>query len=185
MSLPTRRLAALLLGLVAVTSCGRGGPDVTAAPERVATELVPPALGGGALVLDEDAKAKEAFSKLPKNALVADGRLYAIRRKDRLVATLQLSTLLPEVDLTDPKRHDEVINQLLPGVKQELQVAGLSVFQVAGEDKVIYVWFGRQMFEVLQAKGTKIEPEKVLAEIIGFQQASPSWKPLPHRQEGA
>jgi hypothetical protein len=178
-----RTIAALGLATVVLSSCGRGEPKAVVVPEKVDTQLVPPGLGGGTLVLDEDGKAKDAFAKLPKNALVADGRLYSIRQSERLVATLQMSTLLPEVDLTDPKRHDEIVGKLLPGVKQELRVAGLSVFQVAGDDKVVYVWFGRQMFEVLQVKGSKIEPEAVLAEIIGYQQASPAWKPLPQAQE--
>ena len=177
-----RVVAALLLASV-VAACGGGDEKVAVKPAKVDAELVPQSLADGSLVLREDAKATEAFGALPENALVADGKLYAIRQGDRLVATLQLSTLLPEVDLTDSDRLGEVSDKLLPGVKEELRVADTSVFEVAGEDKVVYVWFGRQMFQVLQVKGTKVDPEEVLAELISFQQKSPAWDPLPESEE--
>jgi hypothetical protein len=177
----TRALLAAVAVVACLSSaCGSGGDgELQAAPPKVGTELVPPSLAGGSLVLVEDGKAKEAFGKLPENALVADGRLYAIRQGDRLVATLQLSTLLPEVDLTDTNRYKEIADELLPGTKEELEVGGLKVLQVPGEDKVVFLWFGRQMFQVLQVKGSRVDPEAVLAEVIGYQQASPAWEPLP------
>lgn len=179
----TRAALTTVFVALALVACGRGGEEVTVVPVKVKPELVPAQLAGGELTLHEDGKADEAFARLADNALVADGKLYAIRQGERLVATLQLSTLVPEVDLTDRDRYNEMATKLLPGVKQELSVADVSVFEAAGEDKVVYLWFGRQMFEVLQVKSSQVEPEAVLAEIIAFQQASPAWDPLPRVEE--
>jgi len=52
---------------------------------------------------------------------------------------------------------------------------------VVRPDKVVYIWFGRDLFEVLQLKRSASDPidaEKVLAELIGFQTASSSWRGL-------
>ncbi|HUR79108.1 MAG TPA: hypothetical protein VMZ22_14255 [Acidimicrobiales bacterium] len=180
-----RAIVALAYCAALLTACGRGDEGAQVVPEKVNVELVPPVLGNGLLTLLEDTKAKKSFGRLPENALVADGRLFAVRQGPRLVATLQLSTLVPEVDLTDPKRKREIVSKLLPGIRQELSVADMPVYQVAGEDKVVYVWFGRQMFEVFQIKGSAIEPEKLLTEVVRFQLESPAWKPLPETQEEA
>jgi hypothetical protein len=53
------------------------------------------------------------------------------------------------------------------------------VVAVATEDKVVYLWFGASMFEVLQVKGNGIDPEKVLGELLAFQLASPAWHAAP------
>ncbi len=160
------------------TACGNDAGVVAVEFERVNVALVPPVLAGGGLVVREDTKSRRSFARLPRNALVADGRLFAVRQGDRLVATLQISTLVPEVELSDPQRLSEVVKKLLPGVRQELNVGDVLVHQVADEDTVTYVWFGRQMFEVLHIKGSSVEPDAVLAEIIKFQTDSPAWKPL-------
>ena len=176
----TRWMAAIVVAAVALAGCGDdGSTEDVMIPEKVDTSLAPAALSGGALSLREDNDATKAFGRLPDNALVADGRLYAIRDGDRLVATLQMSTLVPEVDLTEPGRYQEIADKLLPGVKSELSVADVPVFEFATEDKTVYVWFGRQMFQVLQLKGLGVEPEKVLAELIDHQLAQKAWEPLP------
>lgn len=179
-----RAVAAAVALTLALTACGGGdGDDEVVIPEEVSPELIPPSLAGGALSLSVDQTAGKAFGELPDNALVADGKLYSIREGDRLIATLQLSTLLPEVDLTDPDRYQEIADKLLPGVKTELSVADTPVLEFANEDKFVYIWFGRQMFEVLQIKGTNEKPEDILAEIIAFQTSSPVWEPLPPSEE--
>jgi hypothetical protein len=180
--LPVLVVAAPLV-LMLAASCGGGEQEVPVQPAKIDAALIPPTLANGELVLREDEKAADAFASLPDSALVADGRLYAIRLGERLVATLQISTLLPEIDLTDPDRYEEVRKKLLPGVGEELSVADVEVFEVAGDDKVVYVWFGRHMFQVLQIKGSKVAPEEILAEVIAFQQASPAWEPLPQTEE--
>jgi hypothetical protein len=174
-----------MLAFVAALGAAGCGGHSQAAPARplakVNPALVPSTIEG--LTVQEDTKAKDRFAKLPKKALVADGRLFAIRQGDLLVATLQLSTLVPEVDLTNQKRHDEMADKLMTGVKQQLRIDNTDVYQAAGDEKTEYVWFGRQMFEVLQVKGSSVKPEDMLKAIIAFQQSSHAWEPLPAGKE--
>lgn len=177
------RLTAVVIIVALVgAGCGGGGGVEERAPSEVSLELVPDTLNGGAFVLAEDDKARDAFSTMGPDALVADGRLFAIRDGERLVGTLQLSTMKTKVDLTEEDNRASVINNVIPGGRETISVGPISVIQTLGQDKTVFLWFGRDMFQVLQLKPTKaspFEPEKVLSEIITFQTAQRSWKPLP------
>jgi hypothetical protein len=170
--------------VVAALGAGCGGGDAVAerAPSKVALELVPDSVNDGAFRLTEDEKAREAFSELGPEALVADGRLFAIRDGDRLVGTLQLSTMKTKVDLTEDDHREKVISNVIPGMRETISVGPVSVIQAAGPDKTVFLWFARNMFQVLQLKPTKaspFDPERVLSEIITHQTRQDVWKPLP------
>jgi hypothetical protein len=181
-----RRAAAVAVALLSTTplACGGGGdPTVGLPPPKVPVEIVPASLAQGKFSLSEDGKARKAFTTIGPRALVADGRLWAIRvgNTDRLVGTLQVSTMKLKIDLTDPKQRNSVVNNIIPGAKENITVGDLQVVQSAGDDKTVYVWFGRELFEVLQLKRSEKDPidaETVLAEVIGFQTAQPNWKGL-------
>ena len=167
-------------------ACGDGGGGPDRAPSKVALELVPDTLNDGAFRVAEDEKAREAFSTVGSEALVADGRLFAIRDGDRLVGTLQLSTMKTRVDLTDEDQRESVISNVIPGSRATISVGPVSVIQAAGADKTVFVWFGRDMFQVLQLKPTTaspFDPEKVLSEIITHQTAQEAWDPLPRPED--
>jgi hypothetical protein len=181
------RLAAVALVLGALgAGCGGGGAGPERTPSKVALELVPDTVNEGAFRLTEDDKARDAFSAIGSEALVADGRLFAIRDGDRLVGTLQLSTMKTKVDLTDDDQRASVISNVLPGTRETISVGPVSVIQAAGADKTVFVWFGRDLFQVLQLKPTAaspFDPEKVLSEIITYQTAQDAWDPLPRPDE--
>jgi hypothetical protein len=166
---------------VAAGACGGGGGrDVAAVPPpKVPVALVPPAFATGELRVTEDGQARKAFSRLKDNALVADGRLWQIRQADRLVATLQVATVKTKVDLADGEQRRSIVNHILPGRRQEIDVNGVTVSMSDANDKTVYVWFGRDLFQVLQVKSTKIDPEAVVTELVGFQVQSPEWRALP------
>jgi hypothetical protein len=168
------RALALALGVALAAGCG-GGSSSTAAPAKVDARIVPAALGQGKLGIKEDRSAHKRFASAGGDSLVSDGRLWAIRDGSRLIATLQVSTLHAKVDLEDKKERNRLIASILPGTKEKIEVGGLPIVQVATEDKVVYLWFGRSMFEVLQVKGRGVDPEKVLGELVAFQLASPAW----------
>lgn len=178
-----RRLVAAVVVVAALAGgCGRGGGEVERAPSKVALELVPDTVNGGAFHLAEDDKAREAFSTIGSDALVADGRLFAIRDGKRLVGALQLSTMKTKVDLTDADQRQSVISNVIPGMRETISVGPVSVIQAAGPDKTVFLWFGREMFQVLQLKPTTaspFDPEKVLSEIITHQTRQEAWEPLP------
>jgi hypothetical protein len=180
----TRPIVVVLVVVAALAGggCGRGGTADERAPSEVALELVPETVNGGAFLLAEDEKARDAFSTMGPDALVADGRLFAIRDGERLVGTLQLSTMKVKVDLTDEDHRASVINNVIPGGRETISVGPISVIQTLGQDKTVFLWFGLEMFQVLQLKPTKaspFDPEKVLSEIITFQTGQDEWKPLP------
>lgn len=176
-----RRLAiAIAVAALTAGACGGGEKAAPVKPANVPVEIVPATLADGTLTLQEDATARKAFSTIGDRALVADGRLWTIRQGERLIATLQISTLKPRVDLLNEKERESVINNVLPGTKQRISVNDVSVVQTDSSDKkTVYLWFGRSLFEVLQVKGSKIDPEQILAELVEFQKSSPHWKPLP------
>ena len=175
-----RYLSAVVLCLGLLGACGRGDDDVAARPPpKVPLALVPLGFSAGTLTVSEDSQARKAFTELGDNALVADGRLWQIRQAERLVATLQVATVKSKVDLTDAEQRRSIINHILPGARQEIDVNGVSVSSSEANDKTVYVWFGRDLFQVLQVKSTKIDPEAVVTELVDFQSHSPDWRALP------
>jgi hypothetical protein len=177
-----RLVAAVVAAAALAAGCGNGDGNADRAPAEVALELVPDAVNAGAFVLAEDDAARDAFTTLEQHALVADGRLFAIRDGERLVGTLQLSTMKPKVDLTDPDQRESVISNVIPGARETISVGPIPVIQSAGADKTVFLWFGQEIFQVLQLKPTKaspFDPEKILAEIITHQTTQKAWKPLP------
>ena len=187
----TRLLIAALAAVLAVSTASGCGDDSNAsanadvAPAEVPNEVVPPALKSGEYSTRIDDQAKEAFTKLDEKALVADGRLWQIRQvsDDRLIGTLQISTVAARVDLLEQSQRDAIVNHILPGSKQEIEVGGLDVWASESNDKLVYVWFAKDLFQVLQLKGTNIDPEAIVQEIVAHQTASPAWKPLPQPAE--
>ena len=55
---------------------------------------------------------------------------------------------------------------------QTIDLGKLQIQASTAADKTLYLWFGPGMFEVLQLKGTKVEPDSVAADIIEFQQSA-------------
>jgi hypothetical protein len=175
-----RRALAVLLAAstIALGACGRGGGPAarTDPPAKVPVAIVPPSLATGDLTFSEDPDARKTFSELSDRALVADGRLWQIRQGDRLVATLQVSTVKTKIDLSDADARASIVKHILPSARQEIDVNGLPVSMSDANDKTVYVWFGRDLFQVLQVKTTKLDPEAIVTDLVGYQLQSPDWK---------
>ena len=95
-----RRIVPVLAAVVVLGACGGGGDDGVAT--KVESSLVPPTLADGALTLREDKTAHKAFANVGGQSLVDDGRLWAVRDGDQLVATLQMATLDSKVRFSAP-----------------------------------------------------------------------------------
>lgn len=178
-----RVIAVALVVAALLGGCGRGDAEAERTPSEVPLELVPNAVNQGAFRLAEDDAARKAFAEIGPRALVADGRLFAIRDGERLVGTLQLSTMKVKVDLADSEQRQTVTNNVIPGAKETISVGPVPVVQAAGADKTVFLWFGRDMFQVLQLKPTRaspFEPELILSEIITYQTSQKAWKSLPN-----
>ncbi len=172
------RRALVAVTLLLLAACGRGDPNASAArPAEVPVALVPAELGG--LSFAEDKSSTEAFAKLGDEALISDGRLWAIRKGETLVATLQISTVKDDVDVTVAEDRDAIARNILPGAGATIDVEGVPVLAATANDKTVYLWFAAGLFEVLQIKTTDLDAETILGDILRFQTTSESWEPIP------
>jgi hypothetical protein len=182
-----RRAAALLAVLVlstGIAACGGDG-DRAAAPMRVPDDLVPATyLDEGLLALENtDESTLDALANARDTTLAADTRVWEIRRGQRLVATLQISSVLPKVDLLDEDVRDRFVGQVIPGQVSRLRSGDVEVFTTSVDDKTTYLWFGSELFEILQTKDRALEPEELLAAVVAFQDDKEGWVPLPELVE--
>lgn len=173
----------VIVAMGALVACGRDEPPSSRAAARVPDDFVPTSLVGGKYSAAEDRQSRKKFGNLTEQALVADGRLWAIRAgvTDKLVATLQVATMEPKVDLTDADQRTAIANEVVTGAHEQVTVGDVEVIQVTNEDQSIYVWFGREMFEVLLVKPSRQDPvdvDALLREIIDYQTSHPGWKGL-------
>ena len=166
----TTAIACVLVALLA--ACGSGGSNALVEPASVPTDMVPATLGEG-LTVHEFSAARSRFASAGDSSLVADGRVWAIRRGQTLVGTLQVSTVKPDVSVADKDDRKAIVGGVMTGISYEtVQVGDTAVIASTAADKSLYLWFGSNLFEVLQVKSTKVEPDEIAAELIEFQQAT-------------
>jgi len=167
-----------IIGLVAVAllvagaACG-GGSKAAEAPKSVPVNAVPATLGGTPespeFTLAEFADARKDFAKAGSRTMVADGRLWEIRKGATLIGTLQISTVKPKVDLTHKKERDKIVDLVMNGGITTIKVRDIEVATSTEAQKTTYLWFGKQLFEYLQIKGADVKPEAVLRRLLTFQ----------------
>ena len=178
----TRRLVlGTLAALLVLSAAACGDKSATVAPSEVDPKLAPSALDTNLkLYENRDRHTIRAFANAGKRSLVADGRIWEIRRADRLIGTLQISTVLPEVDLEKDKLRDSMVRQILPGSLSSIRIGDVEVFTSEVNGKAVYVWFGKRLFEVLQLRDRAIKDFEPLAtQVIDHQTTQASWEPLP------
>lgn len=179
MRLATRTLVVAVL-LAVASACGGGGDDAVA-PARVPADLVPDRLLGDSLGTFEnrDPSTLRALENAGPASLVADSRVWEIRRGDRLVATLQISTVEPAVDLLDESIRERFAGQLIAGQVNRFRSGDVEVFSSTVNDKTIFLWFGANLYEIMQTKDRVLDPEALLEDVLEHQSQSESWQPLP------
>lgn len=175
-----RSLVAMLAVVAAsLGGCGKEEAPVVA-PAPVPAGLVPASVQGAQLAFYETELpgAIQAFADAGPDSLASDGRLWELRIGDRLVGVLQLTTLLPEVDLTDVDHRDSIVKQLLPSARDRIDIGDVAVWTATSSGKTSYLWFGDGMFCLLTIKpGTDdaIEPEAVLQDVLDHMVAAEGW----------
>ena len=176
-----RRLASLLmlvplaLATYLMSACG-GGASASGPLKKVPLDIAPHQLpgppGDPPLTLAEYPPGAERINGAGGRSVVADGRVFEIRRGSTLVGALQISTLLPKVNVADAKQRDRLASQMVAGSTQKVNVSGVEVVAARTADKIVFVWFGDALFEVLQIKGVGIDPQSMLKGILEFQRPS-------------
>jgi hypothetical protein len=179
---PSAHAAAPIVGVaitLALSGCGQSRP---AAPDPVPLALAPTRLLGDSLHLYQNTARDTlaAFRQDPKDALISDGKLWEIRRADRLIGTLEIATVKPDVNLARPSVRRNLTTPILVGATSDIRLDGQEVTTVQRDDGVAtIVWFGRGLFEVLQVKDTVVTGPQLATAVIQFQQTRPEWSPLP------
>lgn len=174
----------VVIGVVAA-ACGGGAGGTTVPPPRVDPALAPATVSHNLALHPNTAPATvDAFANAGEQSLVADGRLWEIRRADRLVGTLQITTVVDKVDLRRAENRDKIVRQILSGSVVRLRIEGVEVFHAtSGGGKAVYIWFGDGIFEVVQLRDRQLEEidgyTDVVTDIIRHQATVPAWKPLP------
>ena len=154
-------------------ACGSDdAPGLPVKPAAVPAEIVPPTVAGD-LTLHEFTPARATFARAGESSLVADGQVWAIRRGETLVGTLQVSTVKPDVSVTDRDDRKAIIGGVMTGISYEtIDVGSTQVMASTAADKSLYLWFGPNFFQVLQVKSSKVDPDTVAADLIEYQQAA-------------
>ena len=168
-----RRLAVLVaIAAMGIAACGRGDPRPLVAPVALPANIVP-AIVAGDLTTHEFDPARSTFAKVGASSLIADGKVWAIRRGETLVGTLQVSTVKPDISFANPADRKAVLQGVMTGISYEtIDVGDTQVAASTAADKTLYVWFGPTFFEVLQVKTTKVDPDTVAADLIEYQQST-------------
>lgn len=182
-----RRIAALGLvvafGAGGATGCGDERSDESAAaPTRAAATLAPAAIGDDLKLYENtDDDTVSAFANAGESSLVSDGRVWEIRRADRIVGALQVTTVLPDIDFSDQDTRETVVRQVIPGSLTRIRIDEVEVFTSTINQKAVFVWFGSGVFAVLQLKDRQLEDRyaDVATAVIRHQATVEEWTPLP------
>lgn len=179
-----RRLSVVVVAVMTVLTgaCG-DDPAPEVRPAMVPDDLVPAAVQGNEFAFHESQlpQVEQAFANAGEKSLAADGRLWELRKDDRLVGSLQLTTLMPEVDLTKEEHRNSILRQLLPTNRDQFLVDEVRVWSTASNNKTIYLWFGRDLYALMTLKGGSedaLDSEQVLGDVISHAVLSDEWKPL-------
>ena len=169
-----------VLALAGASGCSSRRP--VPPPPPVSLTLVPKGLLGGQVgfYLNTAPQTLAAFTQDPGNSLISSGRLWELRSNQaRLVATLEIAAVKPNVDLTRSSVRAEFTDPILIGAVSDFRLAGQEVEAVISSDTLsTFVWFGKGLFEVLQVKDAPVSPPNLAEAIIRYQQSVPAWQPL-------
>jgi hypothetical protein len=174
-----RKAVLSLLCVCLLAGCSREEP-VEAGLARVDPSLAPTSVVRNTLQVrpNTSRETQLAFANAGPDSLLVDGRLWEIRRADKLIATIQIGTLRPRVQVEKEDVRRGIVGQILTGKVSSIRVDGLEIYFATSRDKTVYVWFGRGLFEVLQIKSKTPKPEEILRGILEHQRTVPAWRPL-------
>lgn len=167
---------------LALVACGGGEPPV-AAPPPLPTSTVPSTLSvlntKVVMRLNTSRKTKTAFTSVGANSLVLDAAVWELRKADKLVGALELVTLDPRrVDTARTKDRAQIRGQILSSAAAQLDVDGLPVWSAKDGDRMLYVWYGREVLGVLQIRSDLLDPEETMTKLLTSMTGADAWPAL-------
>jgi hypothetical protein len=172
MRLPLTRL---VVGLAALALAACGAASASTPPKAVPVQLTPASLNlptGAQVAFALYRPATARFANAGAASLVADGRLWQIRSGTTLVGTLEIATFKPKVDLYKHSERQQIISLVMPGSFITTTVDGIQVVSSPTPEVNLYLWFGKQLFAVMQARTNGVDPKALLAAVIAYQKPS-------------
>lgn len=182
MTARVRSVLAIVVACSTLVAGCRSDGDTMPVARKVDPTLAPATAVHGKLKLFEstDEGTRSAFIDAGDSSLIADGRLWEIRRAERLIGTLQISTVVPRVELTAESSRETIAREILIGSPTRILVRDIEVSTVGTEEQAMYVWYGTDLIQILTVRSFDgIEPEHVLESVLAHQAKQPAWEPLP------
>ena len=184
---PGGRVAVFVAGMaVALTAaaCASPVPIPTTVARPVPADIVPPSLPAESLTLQPNTtkEVEQAVRSVGPQLLASSVELWEIHSGARLVGALQLSTLKSRVHPSRVGDRNSVIDQILEGPSEELDIDGLPVWTAPGgaaSGRAIYIWFGAHAFGVLQMTPQGVDPSQVANDLITKIATQKAWQALP------
>ena len=176
-----RRLALLTVAVATLavpSACGSPRP-VPRSEAKVPAQLIPAQTTGG-LTLSEYPGDAKAFADAGPESLVADGHLWEIHQGHLLVGTLEAATVVHSVSLASMSDRTNILDGAVVGSPPvSVQIDGVQVAVASAPERTTYVWFDREVFQVLQLDDHDVDASSVAKAIIGYEQASGLLHPEP------
>lgn len=181
-SLPALGAGLAVAGMAAACSSPVPTPTTVAAP--VPASIVPAKLPAESLTLQPNTtrEVQQAVRSVGPQLLASSVELWEIHSGDQLIGALQLSTLKSRVHPARSSDRNSVIDQILLGPSEELDIDGLPVWTTPGgaaTGRNIYIWFGAHAFGVLQLSSQNVDPSKVANDLITRIATQKAWDALP------
>lgn len=175
-----RPAIALLGGLaLLVPSACSSAPPVHRSEAKVPLRLIPTQIAGGLTVSEYPGDAK-AFADAGPDSLVADGHLWEIHQGHLLVGTLEAATVVHSVSLASVSDRTNILDGAIVGSPPvSVQIDGVQVAVASAPQRSTYVWFGREVFQVLQLDDHDVNSSSVAAAVIGYEQSTGLLDPEP------
>lgn len=159
------RLAFVLALLVLATSvaCGDATPEIEAVAARddimqLKSDLVPAEILG----LKVEAEDLGTELKRARPSYVEGVRLFSLRAKKLLVATLQVSLLREESDWRSSSFRRAVVNQIGGSAPKSQRMSGMTVWLTTGTKQRISIWFKERYLFVMSVREDFDRPRTLL-----------------------
>jgi hypothetical protein len=135
-------------------------------PTEVRADLVPKVFVGLNANLEDVATLEKEAGK---TSYLAHTRLWALRQGDRLRATLQVSTFVPNSNPDDHAFQDTLVSQIAEASWRSRMLGGLRVFVTSANHQPMYIWIKDDVLFVLSIAAGFPSPRAALRQTMGLQ----------------
>jgi hypothetical protein len=171
----------ILAALLALSACGTSGASEPAAKAKVPVNIVPAEIATGGLHLVEytGEEVAEAFAPKGARSLADDAKVWEVRQADLLIGALEVVALGERADPADRDDRRSMIGQAIPGSADRFDVEGVEIYSGRAGQRRLYCWFSNDLLVFLQLRGTALDGEEIVADLVRHQVTLPEWQSLP------